>query len=320
MKKILAGLAIIILAFLVALFGVLFFRPNLIISKADAKKELALPNSHFINWRGAELHYVDEGSGAPVLMIHGFGGSLRNFSPLAELLKTRYRVIRVDLPGFGLSDFPAMGDHPDYLQMYKDYLSFIIDTLHLDSVYVIGNSMGGGMAWLMAAEHPGKVIKLVLLNSAGYDVASVAGKLTMFKYKTVGDLLFRKGMPMFMSESGLKFCYADKKKVDPEIWKLNNHFTNRDGNIQNMLALARSHQFPDSNEIKKVQCPTLVIWGQEDSIIPVTHAAKFHRDIKNSRLIIYDPCGHTPMQERPADVAVDFVKFVELGDSDSLVN
>jgi pimeloyl-ACP methyl ester carboxylesterase len=315
MRKITIALVIILSAFIIGVLGIIFLRPNLIISKAEARKELALPSSHFINWRGAELHYTDEGTGIPVLMIHGFGGSLRNFSPLAEVLKNRYRVIRVDLPGFGLSDFPDMGNKPNYLQMYKDYLGFIIDTLHLDSVYVIGNSMGGGMAWLMAAEHPQNVRKLVLLASAGYDVANVAGKLTMFKYKTLGDLMFARGMPMFMSEKGLKFCYADKSKVDPANWKLNNHFTNREGNIQNMLALARSQQFPDSNEIKQVKCPTLIIWGQEDSIIPVTHAAKFHRDIKDSRVIIYDPCGHTPMQERTADVAIDFVKFVEVGDS-----
>jgi pimeloyl-ACP methyl ester carboxylesterase len=299
-----------LIVFMLLIMAAIFLRPSLIISKADAKKELALPSSHFINWRGAELHYTDEGSGYPVLLIHGFGGSVRNFTKLADNLKGQFRVIRIDLPGFGLSDFPEMGDKPDYIKMYRDYLTFMFDTLHLDSVYVMGNSMGGGIAWMAAADHPNNVKKLVLLNSAGYDVANISGKLTMFKYKSVGHI-FDKGMPMFMSESGLESCYADKSKVDPTVWRLNNHFTNREGNIQNMLALARSKQFPDSMLITKVQCPTLIIWGKEDVVIPVEHAAKFHRDIKNSRVIIYDPCGHTPMMERTEDLTKDFLQFVK---------
>ena len=304
-----AIIGLLILAILIPV-SIFFFRPNLIISKAEAKKELSLPSSHFITWRGAELHYTEEGSGYPVLMIHGFGGSVRNFAKMADNLKGQFRVIRIDLPGFGLSDFPDMGDKPDYIGMYRDYLTFMFDTLHLDSVYVMGNSMGGGIAWMAAADHPDKVKKLVLLNSAGYDVANVAGKLTMFKFKSVGHV-FDRGMPMFMSEGGLEKCYGDKSKVDPAVWALNNHFTNREGNIQNMLALARSQQFPDSNIITKVQCPTLIVWGKEDAIIPVAHAEKFHRDIKNSRVIIYDPCGHVPMLERSEDLTKDFLQFVK---------
>jgi pimeloyl-ACP methyl ester carboxylesterase len=299
-----------LVVFLLLIMAVVFFRPSLITSKAEAKKELALPTSHFINWRGAELHYTDEGSGYPVLLIHGFGGSLRNFSKMADNLKGQFRVIRIDLPGFGLSDVPEMGDKPEYVQMYRDYLTFILDTLHLDSVYVMGNSMGGGIAWIAAADHPDKVKKLVLLNSAGYDVANISGKLTIFKYKSVGHI-FDRGWPMFMSESSLENCYADKVKVDPAVWRLNNQFTNRDGNIQNMLAMARAHQFPDSNMITKVQCPTLIVWGKEDKVIPVAHAERFHRDIKNSRVIIYDPCGHTPMMERSEDLTKDFLQFVK---------
>ena len=311
MKRFLRLLFVLVILVIAVPLAILLFRPNLIINKTDAKKELALPASHFINWKGAELHYVDEGTGPAVLLIHGFGGSTRNFAKLAAQLQDSFRVVRIDLPGFGLSDMPDLGISPDYVQMYRDYITFILDTLHLDSVYMIGNSMGGGIAWLAAADHPDKIKKLVLLNSAGYDVHNVSGKLTIFKYKRVGDLLFGKGMPMFMSKSGLESCYADKSKADPKVWEMNNHFSNREGNIQNMLTLARAQQFPDSALITKVQCPTLIIWGKQDVIIPVAHAEQFHHDIKNSRVIILDPCGHTPMMERTEDVKKAFVEFVK---------
>ncbi len=310
MKRLLRIFLILLAVVVIVPFAIVFLRPNKILSKEQAKHNLSLSVSHFITWKGAEVHYTDEGSGFPLLMIHGFGGSYRNFDSLVPLLKDSYRVIRVDLPGFGLSDFPEVTDHEDYIADYRNYLSFILDTLHLDSVYVMGNSMGGGMAWMMAAEHPDKVRKLVLLNSAGYDTKSVAAKLSMFKYKSFARV-FDRGMPLFMSESGIEKCYADDTKIDPTLPLLNNQFSNREGNIKHMLALARSQQFPDTAWIKNVKCPTLIIWGKQDEIIPVEHAAYFKRDIANSKLIVYDPCGHVPMSERAHDLAKDFQLFID---------
>jgi pimeloyl-ACP methyl ester carboxylesterase len=289
--------------------GILFFRPSLIIPKETAKKELSLPESHFIQWRGAELHYVVQGHGYPLMLIHGFGASLRSFDKLTPLITDSFTVIRVDLPGAGLSDLPDMKGGTNFLAMYTDYLTFMLDTLHLDSLYVAGNSLGGGLAWLMAAQHPDKVKKLVLLNSGGYDVASVVSKLPMAGYERARHV-FDKGMPVFLSRASMLRCFADPSKGDPEVWKLNNKFTNREGNIQSMLTLARTKYFPDTTLIQTITCPTLIIWGKQDAIIPALHAEKFHRDIKNSRVLLYDPCGHLPMQECPIALARDLRAFL----------
>jgi pimeloyl-ACP methyl ester carboxylesterase len=308
MKKLIRALVIVIALIILIPLAIIFFRPNLIIAKETARKELASPASHFITWRGATLHYTDEGNGFPVLMIHGFGGSFRNFDALANLMKNDYRVIRVDLPGFGLSDFPAVKEGEDFIQDYRDYLGFILDTLHLDSVYVIGNSMGGAMTWVIAGDHPDKVKKIVLLDAAGYDTEKIAAKLAMFKFKGIGKI-FDKGMPEFMSWKAMERGYADPTKIDGNVVVLNNKFTNLEGNIQHMLHLASARQFPDTAWIQRVQCPTLIVWGQQDSIIPVEHAARFKRDIKNSDVVIFDPCGHMPMMELPKetrDVTVSF--------------
>ena len=308
MKRILQIVAALIVLVVLIPLAIVSFRPSLIISKEEAQKELSDPSSHFINWRGAELHFTDEGQGFPVLMIHGFGGSYRNFQHLADLMKTDYRVIRVDLPGFGLSDFPEVKEGENYISDYRDYMSFILDTLHLDSLYVIGNSMGGGMTWMMAGDHPDKVRKIVLLDAAGYDTKNVASKLVMFRYKSIRKI-FDKGMPLFMSQSGMENGYADATKIDPEVVKLNNKFTNREGNIKHMLSLALASQFPDQNLISRVKCPTLIIWGKQDRIIPLESAELFHKDIENSRVLVYDPCGHMPMMEVPEKTKEDVERF-----------
>src|ERR1019366_3939544 len=202
------SLFILLICIITVLLAIFFLLPTLIISKDAAEKELSMPASLFILWRGTRLHYIDEGQGIPVLMIHGFGGSTQNFSKIAAALKGSYRVIRVDIPGFGLSDLPESGVNPDYVQMYREYITFFLDFLHLDSLYIMGNSMGGGIAWLAAGDHPEKVIKLVLVGSGGYDAINIASKLTIFKY-TGFKHIFNKGMPEFMSKMAALSTYAD---------------------------------------------------------------------------------------------------------------
>lgn len=312
MKKLLRFIGILLLIIIVVPIGVLFFRPSVIVSKDVVKQDFTQSHSHFYHWRGAEIHYVDEGQGETILMIHGFGGHHRNFQKLADALKDQYRVVRVDLPGFGLSDCPEPADpaHPHFAKMYTDFMHDFIDTAGLDSMYVIGNSMGGMVAWNMAVAEPQKVKKLVLLASAGYDLDKTAKGLMIIKYKSLANAFLR-GLPLFMSESGAKRCYADESKVDEKEVKINNEITNREGNLKHMLDMARDTDFPDTALIQQVKCPTLIIWGKQDKIINVEHAARFKRDIPNSKLIYYDPCGHVPMIERTEDVKRDFLEFVK---------
>jgi pimeloyl-ACP methyl ester carboxylesterase len=306
------SLFILFTSVLIISLAIFLLLPTLIISKDAAEKEFSVPASLFVQWRGARLHYIDEGHGFPILMIHGFGGSTQNFSKIAEALKGSYRVIRIDIPGFGLSDLPEQGQNADYVQMYRDYITFFLDFLGLDSLYIMGNSMGGGIAWLAAGDHPEKVIKLVLVGSGGYDAINIASKLTMFKYTGVGHI-FNWGMPEFFSKRAALSIYADPEKMEPEVWQLSNHFMNREGNIQNMLALVTEQQFPDTELIRRVKCPTLIVWGKEDNVIPVAHAEKFRADIKNSEVIIYDHCGHVPMMECAEQFTSDFLCFAKAG-------
>jgi pimeloyl-ACP methyl ester carboxylesterase len=304
-----------LLAMLGLLLGVailiLLFRPNLIISKADAKKLFAQPSSHFIQWRGAEIHYTDEGQGVPVILVHGYGGSHRNFQKLNDRLKDKYRVIRVDLPGFGLSDLPdAKADKRDFLKMYSDFFTFMLDTLHTDSVYLVGNSMGGMMAWNAAIQHK-QVKKLVLIGSAGYELEKVSKGVSRLMNIPFMGIVYAKGMPLSVSEASALKVYADSSRINHAEVINNNKIWNRDGNLDAAYKLMQSGQFPDSSRIRDISIPTLIIWGQNDKIVPVAHAYKFQRDIKGSQLVILDTCGHVPMIERPDTTAALIRKFFE---------
>ena len=311
MKKWLKIAALVLLALLAIPLMVLLLRPSQLVAKADARQLFILPTSHFIEWRGAELHYTDQGRGTPVLMVHGYGGSYRNWQKLNDSLKDQYRVIRVDLPGFGLSDLPgAKEEKIDFLKLYSDYFTFILDTLHVDSIYMIGNSMGGMMAWNAALQHPDKVKKLVLIGSAGYELEKVAQGVSKLMNVPGMGLVYSKGMPLSMSEGGARRVYADTSKINHTEVANNNKLWNREGNLEAAYRLMQSHQFPDSSRIKDITIPTLILWGKNDRIVPVEHAYKFQRDIRGSQLVIIDTCGHVPMIERPAETASEIRKFL----------
>jgi pimeloyl-ACP methyl ester carboxylesterase len=309
MKK---AIKIILLLVVVAILSVVLYstklRPNLIISKAEDKAKFTLPSSHFIHWRGAEIHYTDEGEGIPVVMIHGFGGSFLNWNKLDERMNKDYRVIRVDLPGFGLSDLPEPeGAATDHVHQYRDFMTFFIDTMHLDSLYLVGNSMGGMMSWGTAADHPDKVKKLVLISSAGYDLVKISNEVARFMKVPMMEHLFTRGLPMSSALEAANKVYADHSKINPEAVRNNNMLWNREGNIHAACAIVSCAHYPDSAMIATVQCPTLIIWGKQDKIVPVEHAYRFKRDIKNSELVILDPCGHCAMIEMPDETA-DLIK------------
>ena len=310
MKKALKFILIILAIFIGLPVLILLFRPNMILSKAAVKAQLSLPTSHFIQWRGAEIHYTDEGHGIPVMMIHGYGGSHRNFQKLNDSLKDQYRIIRIDLPGFGLSDLPESKEEKiDFLQTYSDFFTFMLDTLHTDSVYMIGNSMGGMMAWNAALQHTDKVKKLVLIASAGYDLDKVAKGLSWAMNMPSMDFVYSKGIPLNVYRGSSQKIYYDLSKLNPTEQIINNKLWNRQGNLDAAYRLMRSGQYPDTAQIPHITIPTLIIWGKNDKIVPVDHAYRFQRDIKGAELLILDSCGHVPMIERPNETAAAIRKF-----------
>lgn len=308
MKKfILISFSIIIISAAIGIYQV-WNRQSLIISREIVKEKLTSPVSHFIQWEGAEIHYTDEGTGIPVLMIHGFGGAHTHFEDMARLMKDQYRIIRVDLPGFGLSEYPDAYDPKNFTDSYQDYLRFLLDTLRLDSLYVIGNSLGGLIAWNCAVQHPDKVKKLVLLSPAGYELDKVLSPGKILRHEWAQKIAL-KGQPLWMTRSGLEDAFYKKDSVKDNVVERINLFTNREGIIPHMINVALTKDFPDTALIRNVQCPTLVIWGKEDAVIPVEHADRFKRDISGSQVVIFENSGHCPMMEDPEETAHQSLQF-----------
>jgi pimeloyl-ACP methyl ester carboxylesterase len=288
---------------------VLFLRKNHIVTTEEARAIALQPASKFFTWKGNDIHYTDEGQGPVLLMIHGFAGSFYNFQAVTEQMRDSFRVIRVDLPGMGLSDFHQSGEGTDYFREYKDFFRVFLDSANVDSCIVIGNSLGGLMASLVAISFPDKVKGLVLLNSAGYDMKNVlkkgAGPLRWGWFRNLAE----RGLPMYAVKYSVTYPFADKSKVDPTEFPIDYALVNRKGVLTSLIDLASSGQEPDTSAFARIKTPSLIIWGKEDNIIPVDHAERFKRDLSNSQMKIYSPCGHMPMMELPDSIVADLKKF-----------
>lgn len=286
------------------------FRKNHLIPYDEAVARFSTENSRFLEWQGARLHYTDQGQGVPVILFHGYAGSFDNWKRLVQHFPLdQYRLIVPDLPGLGLSEFPQVTGEVDYQDLYADFSHHLITELGLDSVYLVGNSLGGLLAWETAIRNPDKVRKLVLLNAAGYSIEDIGSFFIKFSQSEAFRLVTKKGAPRFIAREAARRCLGDKSQLDPERVNAFYGLLNKEGNLEAIARLGASGQYPDSTRILQVNVPTLIVWGDQDGVIPVEHAYKFHRDIPGSRLVIYEGSGHVPMLENSEELTRDMLGF-----------
>lgn len=325
MKKRYVLLLVLLLIFIPT---VIYLGQNRVVPKEVAIENCSLPNSKFLDWKGMDIHYVEYGEkGKPqILTLHGFGGSLHNFKDLNGLLAEDYYVLAVDLPGFALSDAPDMSlfGEGNFMEVYRQFLDFIITEFELNNFHLIGNSMGGWISWETATVYPEKIKSLTLSASAGYEMEKVAKIATGWLSSKRVRKFINRGFPMPLLKANVhNKIFYDKNKISEDEIKINYFLFNKEGTIDWMMDLAGSGTPADTAKIPSIDISTLIIWGEYDKIVPVEHADKFHRDLPNSQKIIYENCGHVPqieLAERFRDDLVEFYNSLKTNEIDSLTD
>lgn len=304
MKKILYLLGLLILAVLLFIgSGIRFDVP---VEKLKAK--YVNEQSRFVTIDGLSVHYRDEGQGFPLVLLHASPSSLHTFDHLTAELSKQYRVIRLDLPGYGLTGPNAAGDYS--LQWYMQFLDSFLTALHVDSCHVAGNSFGGRLACEYAYEKPGRVKKLVLIAASGYPLKE-AGVLAMKMARTsLLRPIVRYVTPKFFIAMNLREVYGARHEVLAETVGRYYDFMLRAGNRDTFIAMSNQEPEDSSPHIKNLRNPTLILWGSDDSIIPPRYAELFHKDIPGSRIIVYDGVGHIPQEVVPEKIAADMRAFL----------
>jgi pimeloyl-ACP methyl ester carboxylesterase len=262
------------------------------------------------------IAYLDVGAGPPVVLIHGFGGSMWQWEQQQHALSQHFRILTLDLPGAGLSDKPEIDYRPD--QMLDFFVGFM-DAVKIQQATLVGNSMGAGLAIGMALAHPTRVAKLVLIDGLPQHVME---KLTSPSVRraletTAPSWLVSFGNMLFgglMIESVLKEIVHDPALLTPAVIERSNRNRQRPGLIKPIMTVRENLPLWESGfatRVGEITHPTLVIWGEEDRVFPIAVGEELHQTIKGSRFIRIPKAGHIPQWERPDLVNQELITFIQ---------
>jgi len=273
--------------------------------------------SRYIELDGFNLHYRDEGSrDKPVLvLIHGVVASLHTWDDWLPAFAADYRVIRFDVPGFGLTG-PARDGVYSAERMIKVF-GLLLDYLGVSKASIAGNSLGGYIAWNFALAQPQRVEKLVLIDPAGYPMRKVPWMIAAAALPgaTVAMPLW---MPRALIAQGIKEVYGEPARIKSGVVDRYNDLSRRPGNRRAMMEIFRVllkvnkqelHTTPQ--RVAQLQAPTLLLWGERDRWISPQHVPLWQRDLPGIQVKTYPGVGHIPMEEIPQQSAADALRFLQ---------
>ena len=264
-----------------------------------------------------ELHFTDTGPrDAPILvLVHGYSASLNTWDAWVRNLRKDYRVIRLDLPGHGLSrcvDNDEIG-----IEQFIASIDRVTHSLDVDQFTLVGSSMGGHTAWAYALAHPDRLDGLVLVDAAGWLSAPGEDDKDPVIFKLLRNGFARNVMKdLDMSaliRSGLENSFADPELVTDEMVERYSAMSRAPCHREALLKImsGTTLRVPASKErLSAIAVPTLILHGDTENLIPVAHAEKFADAIPGSKLIIYPETGHIPQEEQPVASVEDFRAFL----------
>jgi len=298
----------VFIAIILTLVFFIFRSPSIPVS--ELKLLYADIESEYMNIEGIDVHYKIEGSGPPMVLIHGTGASLHTWDVWVSHLKGAYTIYRLDLPAFGLTGPAADRDYS--LENYVEFIHAFTTGVGLDTFALAGNSLGGNIAWRYTLDHPDRVSQLILIDASGYPLEAPTKALAMqiAQNPFLSPLLLHI-TPRSLVQKNLEQVYGDKNKIKEEVVDRYHRMTLRTGNRHAFVDRANTVFTDKTKLIPTISCPTLILWGSADTWVPLSLGERFDSDIANSTLIIYPGAGHIPMEEIPEKTAADVDDWME---------
>jgi pimeloyl-ACP methyl ester carboxylesterase len=282
------------------------------LSELRAKYETA--ESQYLEVDGTRIHYRMEGDGPPLVLLHGVLAQLQTWDGWVERMKYRYRIFRMDLPGFGLTGPMASGNYtPEYAVEMIEKVRVAMDE---ERFHLAGNSLGGFLSWYYAAHYPQHVDRLILIDPLSYPqrtppvmhLALLPGIRNLASF----------WVPRPFVAEGVRQVYGDPSRYDSTTVDRYHQLLLREGNRASMLAffeVGRKHFGRDTadglwNDIRRIRARTLLMWGEKDRWISVRQVERWKRDLPDIEVKTYPGAGHIPMEEIPEQTAADADAFL----------
>ena len=248
---------------------------------------------------GVQTNYLEAGSGQPVVLIHGSGPGVTayaNWRLVIPALSDRFRVLAPDMAGFGFSERPEKADYG--VDLWTEQVAAFLDALDIPQAHVVGNSFGGAIALRLAARHPDKVAKLVLMGSMGIDFGITEGLERVWGYE-----------PSFENMRKVLDVFAHNRALVPdELAEVRYRASMQPGFQESFAAMfpAPRQRWVDAmrtadDDIRALSHQTLIVHGREDAVIPVDNSLRLMQLVDNADLHVFAHCGHWVQIERSAD-------------------
>lgn len=243
-----------------------------------------------------DIFYKEAGEGKKVVLLHGWGGCADSFLPVFNYLSQRYKVYSIDFPGFGQSSMP---DKPWGVDDYKNLLLKFFDALNIDKACIIGHSFGGRVTIMFASQHPERVEKIVLVDSAGL----IPKRTLKYYYKVYKFKLFKTIFTALTPG-------ADKEeKLEKFYEKYGSKDYRESKNLRQTFVKVVNQDL--RGYLPKIKSPTLLIWGENDKDTPVEFGKIMEREIPDAGLIVFKGAGHFSYLDKLNDFNIIVSKFFE---------
>lgn len=287
-------------------------KSNSMYEKKELLAESLLRNSgKFIKLSGSELFVVERGKGESLILANGIAASVYTWRKVIPKLSKSFRVHALDYKGTGLSEKPR--DEYSIEEFSKEIFD-LMNYYKIDKAVLAGNSLGGEVILNFAIKYPERVKALILLDTAGYQLNKeiTAILVRLGRFKAVGRFIKKHASKRFARRL-IEWALYNDELIDREM--VNSYYKpmRTKGAFDAFIKLVKNLSYTDFDysKVKDIEVPTLIIWGKEDKWIPVSDAYKFHKDIKNSKLVILGGCGHAPQEEMPDKVSELIKEFIE---------
>ncbi|SIR16180.1 Pimeloyl-ACP methyl ester carboxylesterase [Rhizobium sp. RU33A] len=258
---------------------------------------------------GVRLRLRDTGpsDAEAIVMLHGFGASLETWEEWAKALSTRYRVVRFDLPGFGLTGPDPTGDYTDARTM--KILHELMDQLDVDRASLIGNSLGGRIAWNFAALHPDRMINLILVSPDGY-----ASPGFDYDKQSATPLIMRAlpyTAPRSLLKANLAAAYGNPEALsEASVTRYHDMMLAPGVRPAILERLRQVILLEPGPTLARIKAPTLLLWGEKDGMIPISNADDYLQDLPSATLVRLPGLGHLPFEEDPVQSLIPLERFL----------
>ena len=291
---------------------VLVFALLALVSAALAVISRLITRRETIDWRDAQvdgkiaeidgvgLHYLDRGSGPAVLLVHGFGGHTFSFRHTIPALEREYRVIAVDLMGFGFSERPADADYS--LAAHATRVLGLLDYLGIEKAAAVGHSMGGEVVMRMAAIAPDRIARLVLAGSVSGDRVPTLPTTPLIKP-------FLPAMARLTSRLMLKRSVDDPSVITPEMREGYLAPMRIKGSMDGLYKILRDGRGDGKIDFDRITQPVIILWAENERIVPGVALSRLRKRFPDAEVVIVEDAGHLLLEEQPAACNAAILKF-----------